>query len=89
MSESGVLEALLTGRAFVDLSSWRKIAVTGSDAFRWLNDLVSADLTGLRSGQARRSLLLSPTGQVRADFTVLAYPEGLLLLQDPAQPHEI
>ena len=89
MSKSGAFEALLTRRAFVDLSSWRKIAVTGTDAFTWLNDLVSADLTGLPSGQARRSLLLSPTGQVRADFTVLAYPQGFFLVQDPAQPHEI
>jgi folate-binding protein YgfZ len=89
VSESGALEALLTGRAFVDLSSWRKISVSGTDAFAWLNDLVSADLTGLGTGQSRRSLLLSPTGQVRAEFTVLGLEGGLLLLQDPTQPHPI
>ncbi len=63
--------------------------MTGNDAFAWLNDLVSADLTGLGTGQSRRSLLLSPTGQVRADFTVLALDPGFLLLQDPAQPNPI
>lgn len=89
MSGSGAFEALLTGRAFVDLSSWRKLAVTGNDAFSWLNDLVSADLTGLRTGESRRSLLLSPTGQVRADFAVLGVQRGFLLLQDPTQPHQI
>ena len=61
----------------------------GDDAFAWLNDLVSADLTGLRTGQSRRSLLLSPTGQVRADFAVLGHEPGFLLLQDPTQPHPI
>jgi folate-binding protein YgfZ len=89
VSESGAFEALLTGRAFVDLSPWRKISVTGNDAFAWLNDLVSADLTGLRTGQSRRSLLLSPTGHIRADFTVLRLERGFLLLQDSAQPQQI
>jgi folate-binding Fe-S cluster repair protein YgfZ len=34
-------------------------------------------------------LLLSPTGQIRAEFTVAALPEATLLLQDPAQPASI
>src|SRR5437588_9962922 len=38
------VEVLRAGTAFVDLSFWRKIEVRGSDAFGWLNDLVSADL---------------------------------------------
>lgn len=89
MTDSEALDALLAGKAFVDLSSWRKIVVTGSDAFGWLNDLVSADLDGLRKGRSRRSLLLSPTGRVRADFTVTVYGQGLLILQDSEQPHSI
>lgn len=89
MAESRAFEALRTGRAYVDLASWKKISVTGNDAFAWLNDLVSADLTGLRRGQSRRSLLLSPTGQVRADFTMLEFRDAFLLLQDPSQPHGI
>ena len=84
-----MFEALLAGRAFVDLSSWRKIAVSGRDAFSWLGDLVSADLTGVGPERARRSLLLSPTGRVRAEFTVTVYEGDLLLLQDAAQPHPI
>ena len=60
--------ALTEGRVFVDLSYWRKVAVTGGDAVEWLNDLVSADVADLLPGRARRSLLLSPTGQVRAEF---------------------
>jgi folate-binding protein YgfZ len=84
------VEALRAGEAFVDLSFWRKFAVTGSDAFEWLNDLVSADLSGLEPNQARRALLLTPTGRIRAEFTVtLQGGQDLLIVQDPAQPFAV
>jgi folate-binding protein YgfZ len=80
---------LASGKAFADLSFWRKVAVSGRDAFDWLNDLISADISGLSPGKARHSLLLSPTGRIRAEFTV-AVPGGtLLLVQDPDQPRSI
>lgn len=87
MDNATAIEALASGAGFVDLSSWRKIAVSGPEAVAWLNDLVSADISDLGPGRARRSLLLSPTGRIRAEFTV-AVPDGsLLLLQDAsAQP---
>src|SRR5438094_8874339 len=78
--------ALASGRAFADLSSWRKVAVSGPDARKWLNDLVSADISHLAPGRARRSLLLSPTGRIRAEFPVAARGDVFLLIQDPAQP---
>jgi tRNA-modifying protein YgfZ len=79
------IAALESGRAFVDLSAWRKVRVRGRDASAWLNDLLSAELAGLTRGSTRRSLLLSPTGRVRADVSVLAGEDGFLLLQDPEQ----
>lgn len=82
-------EALAAGRAFVDLTPWRKVAVSGSDAARWLNDLVSADIGGLGEGEARRSLLLSPTGRIRAEFTVAVQDGATFLLQDPDQPASV
>lgn len=78
--------ALRDGRAFADLSSWRKLRVSGADAGRWLNDLVSAELAALEPGRAVRSLLLSPTGRIRAEFTVARMDEWWLLVQDPIQP---
>jgi folate-binding protein YgfZ len=75
----------LTG-AFADLSAWRKLEVTGADAGAWLNDLVSADLSGLPLGRATGSLLLLPTGGVRASFSVGSTDDGWLLLQDPGEP---
>jgi tRNA-modifying protein YgfZ len=84
--------ALEKRRAFVDLSSWRKIAVAGSDAITWLNDLVSNRVDDIRPNEARRTLLLDRTGRIRADVhaTTLGGRDGdlvgLLLIQDPAQP---
>jgi folate-binding protein YgfZ len=79
------IAALDDGRAFVDLTMWRKLRVSGSDAASWLNDLLSADLAGLNAGSTRRSLLLSPTGRVRADVGVVARDDGFVLVQDPVQ----
>jgi tRNA-modifying protein YgfZ len=84
-SVSDQVAALEDDRAFVDLSMWRKVRVGGSEALTWLNDLLSADLDGLAPGTSRRSLLLSPTGRVRAEVAVLANDQGFVLIQDPAQ----
>jgi folate-binding protein YgfZ len=65
------------------------VAVSGRDARRWLDDLVTADLDGLAPGRARRALLLSPTGAVLAECTVTDPGGTILLLQDPAQPRPI
>jgi folate-binding protein YgfZ len=89
MDELEMTEELAAGRAFVDLSSWRKIGVSGGDAVAWLNDLISADIADLAPGEARRSLLLSPTGKVRAAFTVTAAGGAVVLIQDPVQPRSI
>lgn len=83
------LDALEQERAFVDLSSYRKVRVTGSDARAWLHDLVTADVASLESGCACRSLLLTPTGRIRADFSVGCEPDGFLLLQPADQQDHI
>jgi folate-binding protein YgfZ len=85
MADPNIVELLASGKAFADLTSWRKIAVSGSDAFDWLNDLISADILDLAPGRARRSLLLSRTGAIQAEFTVAVPGGSLLLIQDPSQ----
>lgn len=79
----GEIGALEEGRAFVDGSSMRKVSVKGADAMRWLNDLVTAGVERLEEGGAARSLLLTPTGRVRAYFHVARTSAGYLLIQDP------
>jgi folate-binding protein YgfZ len=81
--------ALEEGLAFAIREGFRKILVSGADAPAWLNDLVTAGVEDLAEGRAVRSLLLSPTGHVRADFRVARTGEGFLLLQDPVQADSI
>jgi tRNA-modifying protein YgfZ len=83
------LKALREGRAVVDLTGWRKALVRGTDAAAWLNDILTSELSGLMAGEGRRTLLLSPTGRVRADLTVTPYRDGFLLLQDSIQAASI
>lgn len=75
------LEALSEGRAAVELSDHRIVRVRGSDAKGWLHDLLTADVASLRPGEARRSLLLDPTGHIRADIQVACDDEDLWLFQ--------
>ncbi|HEV3473849.1 MAG TPA: hypothetical protein VG602_00545 [Actinomycetota bacterium] len=86
MRTDSSVAALREGRAFVDLSEWRKVLAHGTEAEGWLNDLLTAELAGLTPGVARRSMLLSPTGRIRAAVTVARLEEGFLLVQDPRQP---
>lgn len=84
------MDALEGGSAFEVLSGLRTIAVRGADASAWLHDLVTADVDGLEAGQSRRSLLLTPTGRIRADFHVARIDDGsFLLLQAGEQPEAI
>lgn len=85
------VQALDDERAVLDLEGWTLTEVRGAEAEGWLNDLVTASIEGISDGEAVRSLLLSPTGRIRADFHVLRSPagEGFLLLQGPGQPDAV
>jgi folate-binding protein YgfZ len=73
-----------------DCTPWRKIAVSGIEAGSWLNDLVSADLEPLAVNEGRRSLLLGPTGQIRASFQAIRLADDVfLLVQDPSEPSPV
>lgn len=76
-------------RAEVALDGFRAIGVTGGDAVAWLQDLVTADVERLEPGEAVRTLLLGPTGRVRADLHALRRAEGFLLLQALDQPRDV
>ena len=61
----------------------------GADARRWLHDLVTADIEGLPDRRTLRSLILTPTGRIRADFHVARVDGSYLLLQSPDQPEPV
>jgi hypothetical protein len=82
-------DALARGQAFAELSGWRVIRVTGGDAGAWLHDLITADVEGLAERRTRRSLILSPTGRIRADVHVAAADGAYLLVQAPDQPEPV
>ena len=75
------IRALDEGRGAVALDGFRAVGVTGGDAAAWLQDLVTAGVEHLGNGEAVRSLLLGPTGRIRADLHVLRVAEAFWLLQ--------
>jgi hypothetical protein len=87
--ETTQLQALERNRAFAELRGWRLVTARGADARRWLHDLVTADVRTLGPGTARRSLVLTPTGRIRADLHVAPHDGGFLLLQHPGQPEPV
>jgi tRNA-modifying protein YgfZ len=83
------IEALEAGRGVLGLDGWGATEVRGADAERWLNDLVTASTHDLQAGETVRSLLLGPTGRIRADLRMARKDGGFLLLQGPGQPEPI
>jgi tRNA-modifying protein YgfZ len=84
------LDALERGLAFADLSDFRKVRIGGGEAQSWLQGLVTSDVERLEPGQARRTLLLTPRGRIRADFSLSCEDENeFLLLQAPDQPEHV
>jgi len=82
--------AMQQGRAFARVPGRRIVRVTGADALGWLQDLLTADLAGLAPGHACRSLLLTPTGRIRADLWALRSTDEVVLTQgvDAGEPVE-
>jgi tRNA-modifying protein YgfZ len=84
------VDALDDGRGSVDRSAERKLVVRGADARGWLGDLVTADVATLERGSFRRSLLLTPTGRIRADLWIGRIgDDAFLLLQGEDQPEPV
>ncbi len=77
------MEALDEGRAYAELEQVALTIVSGSDARAWLNDLVTTDVGTLGRFETRPSLLLGPTGRIRASFHILALGERDFALAQP------
>lgn len=57
----------------------------GSDALRFLDDIVSQELEGIAPGEARRSFLLEPQGKLQFLLWVLRGEDRTGLLTDPGR----
>jgi folate-binding protein YgfZ len=84
------VHALDAGRGVAELDDVSLTLVSGADARAWLHDLVTTDVESLGRFETRPSLVLTPTGRIRAAFHVLCLGErDLLLAQGPGQPEPI
>ena len=67
-----------------DVSHMGKLIVRGRDAVKQVDRLVAGDLTGLRPGQARYTVLLTAGGGIQDDLIVYREEDGLLLIVNAA-----
>ena len=81
--------ALQDGRAYIEHTDVTLTVVSGADARSWLHDLITTDVASLPPFRSRASLLLSPTGRIRATFHVLGRERDFLLAQTDDQPAPI
>jgi glycine cleavage system aminomethyltransferase T len=84
VSIQDIYASLEGGKAFVDLSSWRKVDVSGSGALSWLSDLGSADVTDLAPGRAQRTVISSPGG-ASGEVTVALAGPNILVIHEPGE----
>jgi folate-binding Fe-S cluster repair protein YgfZ len=75
---------LSSGKAFADLSSWRKVDVSGTEALSWLEQLVSVRVTDLAPGQGLVAVMRS-NQSVLAKITIAVAGGNVLLIQEPSQ----
>lgn len=77
--------AVRRGAGLFPLADRGLLEVSGSDRVRWLDGMVSNDVSALEPGAERSgcyALLLTPQGRIVADLRVLLRPESLWLETD-------
>jgi tRNA-modifying protein YgfZ len=84
-SEPQASEATGTGRdiSVYDRRDAGAVVVTGPDAVKFVDALVSQDVTALADGEGGHSLLLSPQGKLVVDFRVLRVGDELWCDTEP------
>jgi len=68
------LEAILHGAAIAPLTDRAFLRVTGSDATRWLNGMVTNSTQSLAPGQGNYNFLLNAQGRILGDCTIYREP---------------
>ncbi len=90
---TGELETILTGAAFAPIADRAFLRITGPDAPRWLNGMVTNNVQALNPGEGNYNFLLNAQGRIQGDCTIyreLSTPEPAYLLKtDQAQAEHI
>jgi folate-binding protein YgfZ len=88
-SESNALTVLLEGAGFRPVTDRAFLRITGSDATRWLNGMVSNSIQALEPGEGNYNFLLNAQGRIQGDATVYrettAEPTEFLLATNAGQ----
>ncbi|MFK7755133.1 MAG: FAD-dependent oxidoreductase [Sedimentitalea sp.] len=67
-------KTIRTGVGLLDISGFSRFEVTGDNAQTWLNRIMASKLPG--PGRARLAPMLSETGKLKGDLTVLNWGDG-------------
>jgi folate-binding protein YgfZ len=70
------LAAILHHAAIAPLHDCAFLRITGPDATRWLNGMVTNSIQALAPGEGNYNLLLNAQGRIQADCTVYREPDG-------------
>jgi folate-binding protein YgfZ len=68
------LSAILTGAAIAPLIDRAFLRITGPDAPRWLNGMVTNDIQSLKPGEGNYNFLLNAQGRILGDCTIYRDP---------------
>jgi folate-binding protein YgfZ len=79
-SEPNSLPVLLEGAGFRPVTDRAFLRITGSDATRWLNGMVSNSIQALEPGEGNYNFLLNAQGRIQGDATIYRDPTA-----DPAE----
>lgn len=78
---TGELQTILTGAAYAALNDRAFLRITGSDATRWLNGMVTNSVQALQPGEGNYNFLLNAQGRIQGDCTIYRDPDAN---KDPA-----
>lgn len=86
---TGELATILTGAAYAPVHDRACLRITGADATRWLNGMVTNSVQALAPGEGAYNFVLNAQGRIQGDCTIYREPtteEAAYLLQtDTAQ----
>src|ERR1700679_3134295 len=78
--EPNALSVLLEDAGFRAITDRAFLRITGSDATRWLNGMVSNSIQALEPGEGNYNFLLNAQGRIQGDPTIFRDPTA-----DPAE----
>jgi len=74
-----------TQAGLFDVSHMGRLLLRGPGALATVQHLVASDISGLRSGQARYTVMLTPWGGIQDDLIVYRRDDGILLIVNAAR----